>query len=111
MNPLVSIGWFGSVTKFPGRTLASAGMNRPPAAASKMLTLMTSPIPNVISGGGRWSPKIPVSDLGPNSSKDVDSLGRQRYVTIGRAMPGIIGPNNDRVRSRCRHKQGIAAGG
>jgi len=39
--------------ELPGRTPASAGMNRPPAAASKMVTLTTSPIPNLISGGGR----------------------------------------------------------
>ncbi len=36
--------------------------------------------------------------------KDVDSLGRQRDVTIGRAMPRVIGPNNDRVRSGRRHQ-------
>ena len=38
MLPLVSTAWFGSAIKLPGRTLASAGMKRPPAAASKTLT-------------------------------------------------------------------------
>ena len=36
---------FGSVMKLPGRTPSSMGINRPPAAASKMVTLTTSPIP------------------------------------------------------------------
>ena len=35
MLPLVSIGWFGNVTKLPGRTPASIGIKRPPAADLK----------------------------------------------------------------------------
>src|SRR5579863_1122098 len=49
-------------------------MNKPPAAASKMLTLTTSPMPNLISGGGRWSPKIPVRVCGPYSSRMLTML-------------------------------------
>jgi hypothetical protein len=54
MLPLLSTFWFGSVMKLPGRTPASIGMKRPPAEASKMVTLTTSPTPNRISlGPGR----------------------------------------------------------
>src|ERR1700751_3926800 len=67
MFPAVSIGWLGSVTKLPGRTPASSGMNKPPAAASKIVTLTTSPMPKVISGGGRLSPKVTAMPPGPYS--------------------------------------------
>ena len=50
MLPALSTFWFGKVMKLPGRTPASNGMKRPPAAASKMVTLTTSPMPNRISG-------------------------------------------------------------
>src|SRR5580704_3498323 len=44
-------------------------MNNPPAAASKIVTPTTSPIPKRISGGGRWSPKVAERVRGPYSSK------------------------------------------
>src|SRR5207344_1994740 len=54
---------------------ASAGMYRPPAAASKMLTPTMSPIPNLFLGGGRWSPKNPERVRGPYSSRILTTSG------------------------------------
>ena len=56
--PLLSTSWFGRATKLPGRTLASPGINRPPAAASNIVTLTTSPTPNWKALGGRRSVKV-----------------------------------------------------
>jgi len=53
MLPLVSTIWSGSVTKLPGRAPASLGMKSPPASASKIVTLTTSPMPSVTRGGVR----------------------------------------------------------
>src|SRR4051794_13733317 len=52
MLPFSSTAWVGMVTKLPERTPASAGINRPPAADSKIVTLTESPIPkrNVLGG-------------------------------------------------------------
>src|SRR3954447_2321261 len=52
MLPFSSTAWVGMVTKLPDRTPASAGINRPPAADSKIVTLTESPIPkrNVLGG-------------------------------------------------------------
>ena len=58
MLPELSTDWLGSCTKLPGRTPASDGMNKPPAAASKIVTLTTSPMPNLICSAGRRSVKI-----------------------------------------------------
>ena len=72
-------------------------MNKPPAAASKMLTLMTSPMPNLISGGGRWSPKIPVR-VGGQTRQDLDDMGRQRHQSIGRPCQSFAPSHNGIVR-------------
>src|SRR5580700_6032194 len=50
-------------------------MNNPPAAASKIVTPSTSPIPKRISGGGRWSPKTAVRVRGPYSSRMLTVFG------------------------------------
>src|SRR5580693_5476310 len=41
-------------------------MKRPPAAASKIVTLTTSPTPKRMPVGGRRSVKVPASPLGSN---------------------------------------------
>src|SRR5262252_2036565 len=69
------MGSFGSVTKLPGRTPASIGMNRPPAAASKIVMVTTSPIPNLISGGGRLSGKVPAIPFGSYSARSLMTSG------------------------------------
>src|ERR1700731_2201618 len=53
MLPLESTVCSGSVTKLPGRAPASLGRKSPPASASKIVTLTTSPMPRVILLGGR----------------------------------------------------------
>src|ERR1700737_2347328 len=53
MLPLESTICSGSVTKLPGRAPASLGRKSPPASASKIVTLTTSPMPRVILLGGR----------------------------------------------------------
>ena len=53
MLPSESTIWSGSVTKLPGRAPASLGRKSPPASASKIVTLTTSPMPRVILLGGR----------------------------------------------------------
>src|SRR5208282_4291832 len=50
-------------------------MNKPPAAASKIVTLTTSPMPNLISGGGRWSPNRAERVRGPYSSRVLTTPG------------------------------------
>src|SRR4029453_3092263 len=60
MFPWMPTAWFGMVTKLPGRTPPSAGMNRPPEAASKTVTPRISPMPNVMSRGRRLSLKAPL---------------------------------------------------
>ena len=44
-------GLVRNATKLPGRTPPSAGMKRPPEAASKIVTLRISPTPKVMSRG------------------------------------------------------------
>src|SRR3954451_19269404 len=51
------------VTKLPARTPASAGINRPPAADSKIVTLTESPIPKRNDLGGVLAAKA-VESLG-----------------------------------------------
>src|SRR6202048_4195032 len=53
MLPLESTIWSGSVTKSPGPAPPPLGRKTPPASASKIVTLTTSPMPRVILLGGR----------------------------------------------------------
>src|ERR1041385_7537340 len=64
MLPSLSIVWLGSCTKLPGRTPASIGMNKPPAAASKIVTATVSPMPNSTGAGGRLPGRQPARTAG-----------------------------------------------
>src|SRR3954447_19855872 len=63
MLPFSSTAWVGMVTKLPARTPASAGINKPPAADSKIVTLTESPIPKRNDLGGVLAAKA-VESLG-----------------------------------------------
>src|SRR4051812_24291710 len=63
MFPCSSTAWVGMVTKLPDRTPASAGINSPPAADSKIVTLTESPTPKRNAFGGFLAAKA-VESLG-----------------------------------------------
>src|SRR3954470_11580093 len=70
------------LTKLPGRTPASPGMNNPPELASKMVTLRMSPMPNRISLGRLRSVKS-VTSRGAALANTVATLGVTRTKAYG----------------------------
>src|SRR6266540_3450841 len=70
------------VTKLPGRTPASPGINNPPEVASKIVTLTMSPMPKRISLGRRRSGNSATS-LGDAFANALATLGVIRTKAYG----------------------------
>src|SRR3954451_19307585 len=88
MLPSLSTDWSGIVTKLPGRTPASDGINKPPAAASKIVTVTTSPMPNLILDGGTYlSGNTPASPLGSKRPTIETVSGVSLTNAYGRCEP------------------------
>src|SRR3954451_17702875 len=71
------------VTKLPARTPASAGINRPPAADSKIVTLTESPIPKRNDLGGVLAAKA-VESLGVNCPRMRTTSGFRLTIAYGK---------------------------
>src|ERR1700687_756425 len=78
-------------------------MNKPPAAASKIVTDTTSPMPNLILGGGLWSGNEPASAPGPYSLRMSIAMGLS--FTNPKSGPETVWP--DFMETSCGPELGM----